>query len=139
MNTVIISGNLTRDVETRFLPSGAAIGTFTIANNRKWNDKTSGEKKEEVSFVDVTAFGKQAETVAQYFKKGSPILVTGRLKQDTWEDKQTQKKRSKLGIVLESFEFMGGKRGEAQEQNEKPDTSYLPPKANQPEEDSIPF
>src|ERR1044072_4610029 len=133
-----MSGNLPRNVETRFLPNGTAIGSFTIANNRKWNDKSSGEKKEEVSFIEVTVFGKQAEMVAQYFKKGSPILVTGRLKQDTWEDKQTQQKRSKIGIVMESFEFMGGKKDGSTQEYSAP-SSPRPAAAPTDMEDDVPF
>jgi single-strand DNA-binding protein len=111
-NKVILAGNLTRDPELRFAPSGMAICKFGLAINRKWRDG-QGQVKEEVTFVDVDAFGKQAETIGQYLKKGRPLLVEGRLRLETWEDKQTQAKRSRLGVVLESFTFLesGGARG----------------------------
>lgn len=112
-NKVILAGNLTRDPELRYTPKGTAIARITLAINRNWRTET-GEQKEEVTFVDVDAFGKQAETIGQYLKKGRPLLVEGRLKYDTWDDKQTGQKRSKLGVVLEGFQFMdSGNRGEA--------------------------
>jgi single-strand DNA-binding protein len=112
-NKVILAGNLTRDPELRYTPKGTAIARLGIACNRKWKSET-GELKEEVTFVDVDAFGKTAETIGQYLKKGRPILIEGRLRYDTWEDKQSGQKKSKLGVVLESFQFLdsGGGRGE---------------------------
>lgn len=110
MNLVIIRGNLTRDPELRFLPKGTAIAAFGVAVNRKWTND-AGEKQEEVTFLDVDAWGKTAETIAQWFRKGSPILITGRLKQETWDDKQTGQKRSKVKIVLDRFEFCGETKG----------------------------
>ncbi|HVK59494.1 MAG TPA: single-stranded DNA-binding protein, partial [Candidatus Kapabacteria bacterium] len=82
-NKVILAGNLTRDPELRYTPSGTAIAKFGLALNRKWKDSQSGEMREEVTFVDVDAFGKQAELIGQYMKKGQPILVEGRLKMDS--------------------------------------------------------
>ena len=108
-NKVILAGNLTRDPELRYTPKGTAIARIGLAINRSWTSE-SGEKKEEVTFVDVDAFGRQAEVISQYLKKGRPILVEGRLKYDTWDDKQTNQKKSKLGVVLESFQFMDGPR-----------------------------
>jgi single-strand DNA-binding protein len=105
-NKVILAGNLTRDPELRYTPSGTAIAKFGLAVNRKWKDSQTNEMKEEVTFVDIDAFGRQAETIGQYLKKGRPILLEGRLKLDQWEDKQTQQKRSRLGVVLESFQFL---------------------------------
>ncbi len=112
-NKVILAGNLTRDPELRYTPKGTAVARLGIACNRKWKSET-GEMKEEVTFVDVDAFGKTAETIGQYLKKGRPILIEGRLRYDTWEDKQTRQKKSKLGVVLENFQFLdsGGGRGE---------------------------
>lgn len=98
-------GNLTRDPELRYTPKGTAVAKLGLAINRQWKDE-SGAKKEEVTFVDVDAFGRQAETLAQYLKKGRPLYIEGRLKLDTWDDKQTNQKRSKLGVVLESFQFL---------------------------------
>jgi single-strand DNA-binding protein len=106
-NKVILAGNLTRDPDLRYTPKGMAIAKFGLAVNRVWKSET-GENKEEVTFVDIDAFGKQAETISQYLKKGSPLLVEGRLRLDQWDDKQTGQKRSRLGVVLESFQFLGG-------------------------------
>lgn len=111
-NKVILIGNITRDVELRYSPKGMAIAKIGMAVNRKWQSET-GEKKEEVTFIDVDSFGKQAEVIGQYCRKGSSLLVEGRLKLDQWDDKQTGQKRSRLGVVLESFQFIGGKREES--------------------------
>ena len=109
-NKVILVGNLTRDPELRYTPKGMAIAKIGLAVNRNWTNE-AGEKKEEVTFVDVDAFGRQAETLAQYMKKGSPILVEGRLKLDQWDDKQTGQKRSRLGVVAETVQFLGSAPG----------------------------
>ncbi len=112
-NKVIIAGNLTRDPELRYTPKGMAIAQITLAVNRKWKSET-GEMKEEVSFIDVDAFGRQAEVIGQYLRKGRPFLVEGRLKQDTWEDKNTKQKQSKIKVVLESFSFIDSNRNEGE-------------------------
>ena len=104
-NKVILAGNLTRDPELRYTPKGTAVAKLGLALNRNWTTET-GEKREEVTFVDVDAFGKQAEVIAQYLRKGRSLLVEGRLKLDQWDDKQTGAKKSKLGVVLESFSFL---------------------------------
>src|SRR5438874_3577983 len=112
-NRVILAGNLTRDPELRYTPKGLAISKIGLAVNRTWKNE-SGETKEEVTFVDVDAFGRQAEVVGQYLKKGRPLLMEGRLKLDSWEDKNTHQKQSKLKVVLESFSFIDSQRtGEA--------------------------
>ena len=106
-NKVILAGNLTRDPELRYTPKGTAVARITLAINRTYGGgEGGGEKKEEVSFVDVDVWGRQAEVISQYMKKGRPLLVEGRLKQDTWEDKNTKQKQSKLKVVLESFSFI---------------------------------
>src|SRR5664279_5697456 len=110
-NKVILMGNLTRDPELRYTPKGTAVARITLAVNRTWKSE-SGESKEEVSFVDVDVWGRQAEVIGQYMKKGRPLLVEGRLKQDTWEDKNTKQKQSKLKVVLESFSFIDSNRGD---------------------------
>lgn len=136
MNKVILLGNLTRDVELRHLPSGSAIAGFGIAMNRKWRDQ-SGDLKEEVVFVDLEAFGKTAENIAKFFSKGSRILVEGRLKLDQWEDKHTGEKRSKLKVVVESFEFVDSRKTD-----DSPAGFGKPPKAARAapaEEGDIPF
>jgi len=111
-NKVIIAGNLTRDPELRYTPKGTAVARITLAVNRTYSSSEGGEKKEEVSFVDVDVWGRQAEVISQYMKKGRPLLVEGRLKQDTWEDKNTKQKQSKLKVVLESFSFIDSNRSE---------------------------
>src|SRR5258707_713792 len=111
-NKVILVGNITRDPELRYTSKGMAIAKIGMAINRTWKNE-AGESKEEVTFVDVDAFGRQAETIAQYLKKGSPLMVEGRLRLDQWDDKQTGQKRSRLGVTLEGFQFLGGgNRGE---------------------------
>src|ERR1043166_8033959 len=110
-NKVILAGNLTRDPELRYTPKGTAIAKLGLAINRTWKNE-AGETKEEVTFVDVDSFGRQAEVIAQYVKKGRPLLVEGRLKLDQWEDKNTHQKQSKLRVVLESFSFLDSPRGD---------------------------
>jgi single-strand DNA-binding protein len=110
-NKVILIGNLTRDPELRYTAKGTAIAKIGLAVNRRWRNE-AGEWQEETTFVDVDAFGRQAETIGQYLKKGRPIMVEGRLKLDQWDDKATGQKRSRLGVVLENFQFLdGGNRG----------------------------
>ena len=153
-NKVILAGNLTRDPELRYTPSGTAIAKFGLALNRKWKDSQSGEMREEVTFVDVDAFGKQAELIGQYLKKGQPLLVEGRLKMDSWEDKQTQQKKSRLGVVMEGMTFLStgqgrdggdfsGGGGGAPSARPRPQQSAPPPSNSggdmPPEEDDVPF
>ena len=109
-NKVILAGNLTRDPELRYTPKGTAVAKIGMAINRSWKSET-GEMKEEVTFVDIEAWGRQAEVIGQYLKKGRPVLIEGRLRLDTWEDKNTHQKMSKLKVVLESFSFLDS-RGE---------------------------
>lgn len=104
-NKVILAGNLTRDPELTHTPKGTAVGKFSLAINRNWTTET-GEKREEVTFVDVKAFGRQAETVAKFLRKGRPLLVEGRLNLETWDDKATGAKRSRTVVVMESFSFI---------------------------------
>ena len=110
-NKVILMGNLTRDIELRTTTSGQSVANFTIAVSRVWKDK-SGERQEDTAFVDCEAWGSFGEMLSKYFSKGNPILVSGRLCQDTWEDKDTGKNRSTLRVVVEDFSFVGNK-GEA--------------------------
>lgn len=112
VNICIIGGRLTRDPELRFTPKGVAIANFGIATSRKFK-KDDGSENEETLFLDVTAFQKQAELVGQHFKKGSPIFIKGRLKLDQWDDKTTGAKRTKISLLMEEFQFVGGKREEA--------------------------
>lgn len=109
INIVIVKGNLTKDPELRYTPSGTPITSFSIASNRKW--KSGEEAKEEVSFFEVVVFGRSGENVAQYVHKGSPVLVHGRLQQQRWETDDGSK-RSKVQIVAEWVEFLGSKGGQ---------------------------
>lgn len=148
-NKVILVGNLTRDPELRYTPKGTAIARIGMAINRTWKSET-GENKEETTFVDVDAWGRQAEIIGQYLKKGRPLLVEGRLRYDTWEDKQTNQKRSRLGVVLESFQFLDGQRSADSEaappQRPRPAAAAPSPAAEPPPEpegpppeDDVPF
>lgn len=110
-NKVILLGNLTRDPELRYTPKGTAVAKIGLAVNRKYTLE-SGEAREEVTFIDIDAFGKQAELIGQYLKKGNPLFVEGRLKLDQWDDKNTGQKVSKLRVAMENFQFVGGNRGE---------------------------
>ena len=109
-NKVILIGNLTRDPELRYTPKGTAIAKIGLAVNRTWRNE-AGETKEEVTFVDVDIFGRTAENVGQYMRKGRPIMVEGRLKLDSWDDKQTGQKRSRLGVIAETVQFLGSPAG----------------------------
>ena len=143
-NKVILMGNLTRDPELRYTPKGTAIARLGLACNRKWKSET-GEMKEEVTFVDVDAFGKTAETIGQYLKKGRPIMIEGRLRYQTWEDKQSGQKKSKLGVVMENFQFMdsGSGRGEGAPAPSRPAAAAAAPEAPDAEPphegDDVPF
>lgn len=102
----IITGNLTRDPELRSTPSGSSVCGFSVAVNRVFKD-SSGTQQEDVSFIDCSAWGKLGEMIAQYAKKGSGVLVSGRLDQRSWEDKNSGQKRSRVEIVVEDFNFVG--------------------------------
>src|SRR6266700_1217234 len=137
-NKVILAGNLTRDPELRYTPKGTAVAKIGMAINRVWKNE-AGESKEEVTFVDVEAWGRQAEVIAQYMKKGRPFLVEGRLKLDQWEDKNTHQKQSKLKVVLESFSFIDSGRGDAAASGEPPAAGSAAPAAPQvPEPEAAP-
>jgi single-strand DNA-binding protein len=116
MNLAIIGGNLSRNPELRYTPKGTAVVDIGIAVNRVWTGD-DGEKREEVSFFDCTAFGKTAETIGQYFKKGGAIIVEGYLKQETWEDRQTNQKRSKVKVMVSRFHFCGRNEGKGGSDN----------------------
>ena len=107
-NKVYLMGNLTRDPEMRVTPKGTAICQFGLAISRSWKDE-SGQTREETAFVDIEAWGKQGEIISKYCAKGRPLFVEGRLKFDQWEDKTSGQKRSKLKVVLENFQFIGGR------------------------------
>ena len=110
LNKVMLMGNLTRDIELKVLPQGnQTVGNFGIAMNRKFKS-TSGEEREEVTFVDCEAWGRTAEIMKQYLSKGRPVFIEGRLKLDQWEDKEG-KKQSRLRVVVENFQFIGAPAG----------------------------
>ena len=110
-NKVILMGNLTRDPEVKYTTSGTARATFGVATNRVYTDRQSGEKKEEVCFVDITAFGRTAEICGEFLSKGRPVLLDGRLSFYSWET-DTGEKRSKLSVVAENVQLLprGGER-----------------------------
>jgi single-strand DNA-binding protein len=111
-NRVVLMGNLTRDPQMKYLPSQTPVTEFGLACNRKFKTQT-GEQREEVAFVDCAAFGRQAEVINEYCRKGRPILIEGRLKYDSWEDKNGGGKRSKLSVVIENFQLLGSRDGAA--------------------------
>ena len=151
-NKVVLVGNLTRDPELRYTPKGTAIAKIGLAVNRVWTNE-AGEKKEEVTFVDVDVFGRTAENVGQYMRKGRPILIEGRLKLDQWDDKQTGQKKSKLGVVAETVQFLGsaadggGSGGSAAPKAARPAAAAAPAAPaseplegdGPPESDDVPF
>jgi single-strand DNA-binding protein len=132
-NKVLLLGNLTRDPQLRYLPtSNTAVADFGLAVNRKWKTP-QGEEREEVCFVDCTAWARSAEVINQYCQKGRPIFIEGRLKLDQWDDKTSGQKRSKLTVVVESFQLLGsgpggagqgGGQGGGQGQSSGPPSEY---------------
>ena len=125
-NRVILAGNLVRDPELRYTPGGTAVASFTIAVNRRY--RQDEELREEVSYFDIVAYGKQAETVSSYLKKGRSVLLEGRLQQRRWETQEGDR-RSKIEVVASSIQFLAGRREEEE----------VPPKPAIPEEEDIPF
>lgn len=157
LNKVMLIGNLTRDPELRHTPKGTAVSEISLAINRNWTNE-QGQKQEDTTFVEVTLWGRQAEVVQQYVTKGSPIYIEGRLQLDSWDDKETGKKRSKLRVIGENFQFLaskpGGQSGGGNSQgsaasnspSSRPPERSGPPQGASPapvddfqEEDDIPF
>jgi single-strand DNA-binding protein len=147
-NKVILLGNLTRDPEVRYTPKGSAVCDLGIAINRQYT-LDSGEKREEVTFVDVVLWSRLAEIAGEYLKKGRPVFIEGRLQLDTWDDKQSGQKRSKLRVIGETMQLLGGRPpgagGGAAESGEGKESrggkTTPPPKAGaaEPDDDEIPF
>ena len=136
LNKAIIIGNLTRDPELKSLPSGIKVCSFSLATNRVWRDK-NGAKQESADYHNVVVFGRQAETVAQYMKKGSSIMVEGRLQTRSWDDKGSGEKKYRTEIIADRTQFgprAGGSTG-PQSSGSQP-AGYSAPSANVPEEDS---
>ena len=130
-NRVILIGHLTRNIELRYTPSGTAVAKFGLATNRVYTDPVTKEKKQEVMFIDITVFGRAAETANQYLRKGSQVLVEGRLSLNQWTD-QTGQKRSKHEIIAENVKFLGGRDNNSQPmQNTQPQPQQ--PQYNQPQ------
>ena len=158
INKVMLIGNLTRDPELRYTPKGTAVADIGLAINRVWNNEQN-QRQEETTFVDVTLWGRQAELAQQYLTKGRTAYIEGRLQLDTWDDKETGKKRSKLKVVGESLQFLpdgkGGTGGAAPQGGSAPQQSSSRPPQQQrsgppqgasaapadefQEEDEIPF
>jgi single-strand DNA-binding protein len=154
LNKVMLIGNLTRDPELRHTPKGTAVAELGLAINRVWRDE-QGQKQEDTTFVDVTLWGRQAEVAQQYLTKGSPCYIEGRLNLDTWDDKATGQKRSKLKVVGETLQLLGsrpsggGGNGYSERQapaSRPPQQRSGPPQGASPapmdhfdEDDDIPF
>lgn len=133
----MLMGNLTRDVELRITPKGTAIAQFGLAINRKWKDE-GGQEREEVTFIDCEAWAKSGEIIAKYVGKGSPLYVSGRLKLDQWEDKTTHEKRSKLKVVVEQFQFLGGDNKDAP-RSTAPAPQHSKPAPQENLDEDVPF
>lgn len=116
VNMVVIAGNVTRDPEVKQMKNGSSVCDISLAINRNWKDKNTGEKREECIFADVVLWGRLSEIASEYIRKGSPVLVSGRLSMSEWNDKDTGQKRSKLKVVGETMQLLGGKG----ERTEKP-------------------
>ena len=141
INTVILGGNLTRDPELRYTPKGQAVCDATIANTEKWKTE-SGEAKERTAFVGLVIWGPKGEAFAKYHTKGQQVLVEGRITQETWDDKETGKKREKTKVQVDQWHFVGERRNAA-----APAGSPAPAKTNagasspapRTEDDDVPF
>ena len=108
-NKVILVGNLTRDPELRHIPSGTAVTDLGLAVNRNWTDRNTNQKNEEATFVDITCWGRTAEIACEYLRKGRPVLIEGRLQMDSWDDRETGQKRTKLKVVCDNLQMLGGR------------------------------
>ncbi|MDX2079216.1 MAG: single-stranded DNA-binding protein [Terrimicrobiaceae bacterium] len=152
VNKVILIGNVTRDPEVKFTPKGSAVTDLGLAINRTYS--VEGEKREETTFVDVELWGRLAEIAGEYAKKGRPIYIEGRLRMDNWEDKQSGQKRSRLRVVGENLQLLGGRPGgssgggggDYESEGGAPQRSSSRPSSQRPsappaasEDDDIPF
>jgi len=162
-NKVLLLGNLTRDPQVRYTPGGTAVAELGLAVNRTWFDKQANQKKEETTFVDVTLWGRQAEVAGEYLSKGRSVFIEGRLQLDQWEDKQSGEKRSKLKVVAEGMQMVGGRNeggggggggqaprgggqsrrptnaGRAQQESSPADSFYDEPSPGDIPDDDVPF
>lgn len=150
-NKVILLGNLTRDPEIRYTPKGSAVCDLGIAVNRQYTLE-NGERREEVTYVDVVLWARLAEIAAEYLKKGRPVFIEGRLQLDTWDDKQSGQKRSKLRVIGENMQMLGSRPGAGAAgggaesgDNDRPARATTPPPRGaaatpaEPDDDEIPF
>ena len=142
LNRVLLIGNLTRDPDVRYTPQAVAVADISLAINR-FITTDDGEKKEEVTFVDVTLWARLAEICGEYLKKGKPVFIEGRLRLDTWDDKQTGQKRSRLRVIAEAMQLLGARDSNGQPADRPQPTT---PRTQQPrdpdlnvEPDDIPF
>jgi len=126
LNQVNLIGNITRDIDTRYTPQGTACADVGLAINRSWKDG-NGEKKEETVFVDITLWGRTAEVAAEYCHKGDPLFVSGRLHLDSWDDKQTGQKRSKLKVIGETIQLLGARQQANAASNQPPQRQAASP------------
>lgn len=142
LNTVTLTGRLTADPELRYTPTGKAIASFNLANGRKYKDR-QGELVEDTSFIGCTAFGQTADFTGQYIRKGDPVLVHGRIKQESWEDKDTGKKQFKTKVVVDTIKSMGrsGKSEQRPAQRQQQPTQTVEAsRNNEPQnDDDVPF
>ena len=138
-NRVILMGNLTRDPQLRSTNNGGTVADLSLAVNRTWKDK-NGKKQEEVTYVPITLWGRTAEVAAEYSRKGSQVLIEGRLKLDQWEDRNTGDKRQRLSVVGESYTMIGGRtpQGDRQQHDGPDNGGYGDPAAGIPD-DETPF
>lgn len=152
VNKVILVGNCTRDPEVRYTPKGTAVADIGMAMNRYFSSD-GGERREETTFVDVTLWGRQAEVAGEYLKKGRPVYIEGRLQLDSWDDKNTGQKRTKLKVVGEQMQLLGSREGgggsSPQQREENAQSNQSAPESSEgndgaqfetdSEEDDIPF
>lgn len=153
LNKVMLIGNLTRDPELKYTPKGTAVAEIAMAIGRVRTDE-QGQRQEDTTFVDVTLWGRQAELAQQYLSKGRPVYIEGRLQMDTWEDKASGQKRSKLKVVGENMQFLGSSGGgggarpaggqqegqpQGQQQAAQPQEGGGSPAASDDSDDEIPF
>ena len=147
-NRVVLLGNCTRDPEVKYTPKGTAVTELGLAINRYYSTD-GGEKREETTFVDVTLWGRPAEIAGEYIKKGRPVMIEGRLQLDTWDDKQTCQKRSKLKVIGENLQLLGSREegsgggggggGGAARSSGGSKAPAKPAPAEEPSDDDIPF
>jgi len=146
-NRVVLLGNCTRDPEVKYTPKGTAVTELGLAINRYYTTE-GGEKREETTFVDVTLWGRPAEIAGEYLKKGRPVMIEGRLQLDTWDDKQTGQKRSKLKVVGENLQLLGSREGapaggstagSSSDSAKRPAAAARPAPPEEPSDEEIPF